>query len=510
MSTAHGPTLANTVSVGILQVLFAYLRKSVGKLLQAIFGWAVRALFGTVAESEATMLSVVVGAAAVWPLLLIGIPFPRLAALVLAFAPIPKWVPPGLIRIFWVVAAVIVPAGVAVALARRGTARVGDSAWKTFLSGFPVTVAIAAAFLTAFFTAPIRRLIALARRRQDVTIPLILEKERYAPEAEAIGGTLVECGFAIARAEPPWLLTAPSRVLAALGGKRLRSQMPENLHYYRSETLDVSIAPNAVTLQGAEADVARAHALVCEKATLGPGLQTVTAEAQAIEKRLKDIWAVFDRDRASHQKSVFLRSGIDAVSERLSETELSFEDWQVLYREILQVSRAIEGEGQLLGTEKENIMSADRKPRRRSPSAPPKAPAPTPAFPAVPVRRVSDLSTPQLVAGLTGELRELIAREMELVKTEVRIDLKSELRSARSLGIAAVLALAFLDMLFVAGALWLAQWIAPPLAALAVAGGLLVLAIVFALVGKAALVRPLKATRQTMTENWTWAKNRIA
>jgi hypothetical protein len=65
-------------------------------------------------------------------------------------------------------------------------------------------------------------------------------------------------------------------------------------------------------------------------------------------------------------------------------------------------------------------------------------------------------------------------------------------------------------MLFVAGALYLARWLAPPIAALAVAGGLLVLAIVFGLVGKAALVKPLETTRQTLSENWSWAKNRIA
>jgi hypothetical protein len=144
------------------------------------------------------------------------------------------------------------------------------------------------------------------------------------------------------------------------------------------------------------------------------------------------------------------------------------------------------------------------------PSAAPPPSAPRRAWPPAPGRRVAELSTPQLVAGLTGELRGLIARELELARTEMRIDFKRELSSARWLGIAAVLALAFLNLLFVAGALYLARWIAPPLAALAVAGGLLVLAIASGLVGKAALVKPLETTRQTLSESWAWAKNRIA
>ena len=502
--------------MGILQGILAWLQKSLGKLLQAIFGWAVRALFGTVEESEQTLLSVIVGAAAAWPLLLVGIPFPKLAALVLAFVPIPKRISPGVVRAGWIVAAAMVPVAVGIALARRGTARKGDTAWKTGLSGFPVTVAIAAAFATAFVTAPIRRLIALARRRQDVTVPLILRKDEYSPEARALALTLRHADFDLTRDDPPWLLTAPSRVLSALGGERIRNQLPRDLHYYRSPDLDVTIVPNGVTLQGTEKAVARAHALVCEKATLGPGLQTISAAAQAIEKRLKDVWAVFAREPAAHESSSALRRGIGDVSRRLAETDVNFEDWQVLYREILQVSRAVEGGTPLLATQEE-VMSEDRNrgeetPRRPSGLADRGAEKEMSRrrWPPAPGRRVAELSTPQLVAGLTGELRGLIGRELELARTEMRIDLKRELSSARWLGIAAVLALGFLNLLFVAGALYLARWLAPPVAALAVAGGLLVLTIAFGLAGKAALVKPLETTRQTLSESWSWAKNRIA
>src|SRR3954470_18155964 len=118
--------------MGILQGLFAWLRKSAGKLVQAIFGWAVRALFGTPQEGEKTMLSIVVGAAAVWPLLLVGIPFPKVAAFVIAFVPIPKWVESGWIRAIWIVAAVAVPVGVGAALAKRGD-NPGRSGWRAAL-----------------------------------------------------------------------------------------------------------------------------------------------------------------------------------------------------------------------------------------------------------------------------------------------------------------------------------------------------------------------------------------
>ena len=131
-------------------------------------------------------------------------------------------------------------------------------------------------------------------------------------------------------------------------------------------------------------------------------------------------------------------------------------------------------------------------------------------WPPRPGRRVSALSTPQLVAGLTAEMRELVRKEVDLAKAELRVDLKAEAKSAKWLGLAAVMALCFLNMLFVAAALLVARWISPPLAALVVAGGLLLLTALFAMLGRASLVKPLESTRRTLNESWAWAKNRIA
>ena len=482
--------------MGVLQALFAYLRRSAGKMVQAIFGWAVRALFGTPKESEKTLLAVAVGAAAAWPLLLIGVAFPKIAALVLAFIPIPEWVSPGWIRGIWIAAALAVPAGVGAALAVSG--KQAAPKWKRWLEGFPVTAALAAAFFTAFVTSPVRRLLGIVKRREDRTIPLILEPEDYSAAADDLCRTLRRGGLEVERADPSWLMTAPARVLRTIGGRFLGDRIPEDIHFYRGEKLDVAVNPNDITIQGRKEEAARAHALLSEEATLGPGLQTVEASAQAIEKTLKDLWSVYARRPRTHEGSAILARRLSAVARELEETYLTFDDWQILYREILQMERAIEGRPQALGGRKETDMkeTKDEAPVRR--------------WPPRPGRAVSALSTPQLVAGLTAELRELVRSEVELAKAEVRSDWKAELKSVRWLGLAAVAALGFVQMLFVALALWLAQRISPPLAALAVAGGLLAVALIFGLLGRASFVRPLESTRKSLNESWTWAKNRVA
>ncbi len=112
--------------MALLQALFALISKSAGKILNALFGWAVRALFGQTTAREQTFLSVMVAAAVAWPVLLVGIAAPKLAALLLAFVPIPHAVPAWTVRIVWMTLALLIPFGVGIAVAAKAPTK--DSA----------------------------------------------------------------------------------------------------------------------------------------------------------------------------------------------------------------------------------------------------------------------------------------------------------------------------------------------------------------------------------------------
>ena len=105
--------------MALLQALLALISKSAGKILNALFGWAVRALFGQTSAREQTFLSVVVAAAVAWPVLLVGIAAPKIAALLLAFVPIPHAVPSWTVRIVWMTLALVIPFAVGIAVATK-------------------------------------------------------------------------------------------------------------------------------------------------------------------------------------------------------------------------------------------------------------------------------------------------------------------------------------------------------------------------------------------------------
>src|SRR5690348_2844430 len=117
--------------MAIIQALFAFLTRSAGKILNAIFGWAVVALFGRTTSKQQTVLSVIVGAAAIWPLLLLGIVVPKFVTFVVGFIPLWNKVPSAWVRPVWIILAALVPLAVGMAVAAKSPPGAPkESVWK--------------------------------------------------------------------------------------------------------------------------------------------------------------------------------------------------------------------------------------------------------------------------------------------------------------------------------------------------------------------------------------------
>src|SRR5262245_33173023 len=216
--------------MAIIQPLLALLSRSVGRVVSALFGWAVVALFGETSRTQKIWLSALVGAAAAWPLLIVGVIWPRLATWILAFVPLPPWVSAQAIRWIWIALALAVPfaLGIAVALRSRGVrpsipgaspaaqakpaaekAPLHESKVVRLLRGLPITVAVAAAFLVVVVTVPVRRIVTLFRRRVDVHVPLVTDANGYEHVADEVAATLGANGMDVSPATPGWWVTAP-------------------------------------------------------------------------------------------------------------------------------------------------------------------------------------------------------------------------------------------------------------------------------------------------------------
>jgi len=326
----------------ILEAIFAFLRRSLGSVLRAMFGWATLALFGEVREKERPFLTVVVAAAAVWPFLLVGTIFPRPAALLLAITPVPEGAPEEIVRALWIGLTILIPLGVGWALSRRNGGREDRSWWKSLLLGFPTTLGLGIGFLFVCVAVPIRKVFALAAGRKEEHVPLAIPPEAYDETVARLREALVRGGIPVEPRKAPWGTRLLGRILHVFAGAVLKAYQPENLAYLCTDEIETTFYPNGVRLYGGEAVAARAHALIAESAMTTPALLCMSPEGQKLEERIRAIWG-----RRS-EKTPHLDADVQAVARELADTPLGFREWETLYRELLQVVVASRGASKLI------------------------------------------------------------------------------------------------------------------------------------------------------------------
>jgi uncharacterized membrane protein YqjE len=126
-------------------------------------------------------------------------------------------------------------------------------------------------------------------------------------------------------------------------------------------------------------------------------------------------------------------------------------------------------------------------------------------------KELATASTSELVGRLAGEAKELVKKEIDLAKVELRTEVKSEMKMAAGLAGAAVAALVTFQLLLAALVLGLAETMAPWAAALVTAGGFLALGLTAGAIGWGYRVRsPLSKTRKTLKEDAQWAQQRLS
>ncbi len=473
-----------------LQAILAAISRSAGKILNAIFGWAVRALFGQTSAKDQTFLSVVVGAAVAWPVLIVGIIMPKIAALLLAFVPLPHWIPSWIVRLVWVGLAIIVPVGVGIAVAAKAPPPPKhESVPKRILRGFPITVGLAAAFLIMFVSVPIMRLAAMVRGRKTANVPLITDAAAYHDVARTICEVLNRHGFEFRRGEPGWWVSAPTRILLWFGGDAFRGYVPAHLEFFQTEDIEMSMYPSGVLLRGKPRRLTWAHGLIAETVVHTDALQTSAPHAQALERRLREVWYRYDQGAKTAAESQRLARVLDDVTRELGQLDVDFDDWQVLYRQILQVGRAIDGRRQLMDAEaSEGGIMSEQNPE------------------AVP----SQMGTGELVKQIGAQAEVLLHKQIELAKAELKHDLKAEAAAVGGLGASAVLAIISVTLLLVTAALALSLVLPAWGAGLIVTGVMMAATLTVALISwKKRISTPMSRTRETLRDDVRWAKERL-
>jgi hypothetical protein len=330
--------------VVVIQALIAALARSAGRILNTALAWATVMIFGKVPDDRQIYLSVLTFASLGWIAVVLGIVVPSVGMFLLSFVTLPDWVDRTWVRLAMLIAALVLPGVVgAVALLLkdseerpRGAARV-----KAILKGYPFTLGLAVTLVLMTVFAPILKLQTIGRRWTSQHVPMLVESEHYDAVVEHVQRALATAGWKTERHPASWMLRLPTRVLTWLAGGSIDTLVAERLATLRSAVIEVVLHPSDLVVSGRAADVARARGVLARELAFSDAHLTWTKEANQLEDRLRAVWRELDRPRPIGTWTARSAHRLREIEGDLDRLEVSYEEWEVLFRAKLLVHVAM-------------------------------------------------------------------------------------------------------------------------------------------------------------------------
>ncbi len=328
--------------MAILAALFALGSRFVGRILTTALGWASTLLFGRVPADRQILLLAITFGSVIWMALLLGVMFPDVGTFLLVFIPDQDVIPEVVIRLVMLVAAAIVPAiiGTLTLLLARGSVRSPRAIAGALARGYPLTALLSILLVFLAGLAIFRKVRSVARGWTDAHVPFVVEPGRYDDVAADLTTAVSDGGLDVEVTVAPAVMSRPARWLAAVAGDAAASLVPDRLIQLVGDDLSILIYPSDLLISGRSVAVARARAAMASRLTTSAAHLTVTAESQAVEDRLTRLARpTDDAPEAARRFDDAAADELAAIDEVLARLDVPYEEWEVLYRQRLQVER---------------------------------------------------------------------------------------------------------------------------------------------------------------------------
>ena len=325
--------------MAIIAALVAFGSRFATKILTTALGWASTLLFGRVPASRQVLLLAITFGSVIWVTLVAGVVFPDVAAFLLLLIPPQDIVPEAVIRAVMLLGAILVPAvvGVLVLLLSPPAERHGRRALEAVARGYPLTILLA--FLLVFLAglAIYRKGFSLIRRWNDAHVPLVVEPGAYESVARDLDEAISASGLDVTARAAPSVMSSPARWLAKVAGRQSDALVPDRMVQLHGRDLDILIYPMDLLISGRPELVMRARAAMASRLTTSAAHLTVSEEAQGVEDRLVRLAGRDAPDPPAFDEAA--AAELASIDEFLATVEIPYEEWEVLYRQRLQVDR---------------------------------------------------------------------------------------------------------------------------------------------------------------------------
>jgi hypothetical protein len=504
--------------VAPLSLLFSFLGKKIGTILQAIFGWSVTALFGRLEKKKELAVTVALALSIAWPFFVLGLVFPGVAGWALAFLPLERWLGPTVMRLIWAVLAFFVPLGVG-ALVHFAAPSPRTGKGRALLHGYPLALGFFGAFVVTVVTVPLLKLASILKGWAEEHVYMQPRVGAYDRVVGEICEACARAGMLPRVTEPSPTMQLATKVLKTLARGAVQPIVAEEVRRVEGDGVEMVLYPSDLLLRGKPEKVALVRAMLTRTDVDADAYLVGSERGQCIQDELGRLIAVA-RQHAERGQELgrTAKTRLVEVWQEMNRAKVPFDEWVMLESIARRVERRIvrmdlgnvmpldpqEDELDQIRTpsaEQAALVKTPRgdKERTMAIESPVSDPMPTP---------LEEASTTELVKSAMDEAKELVKLEVELAKNEVKQELKAAQRAAIGFGIAAGASVLVLCLLAMALVLALGG---TALVALAVAGAFLVLGGIAAAVGYGMLPKsPLENTRRRLQTDINQLKEHVA
>jgi hypothetical protein len=322
--------------MAILATVFGLIGRFTGKLLTMSLGWASLLLFGRVPKDKEVFLAAITFGSVSWVVLIIGVLVPAAGGFLLSSAPIPDWVDEGVVRLVMLGAVLVLPPILSLAtlkLLRPQDRPRGIGPILIHLArGYALAAGLAMLLVFLGIIGLVRKVSSLTRRWSDTHIPIVVKPGGYEQLAADLDRAISDAGIDIVPREASAVMVVPGKLLATAAGTSVRGLLPDRLVRLVGKDLEVLIYPSDVAISGKQQTTARVQAALASRLTTAEAWLTMSAEAQKIEDRLGHL--AKDRPYGAERAEA-----LASIDDQLATKELPYDEWEVLYRQRLQVER---------------------------------------------------------------------------------------------------------------------------------------------------------------------------
>ncbi len=278
--------------MALIAAISAFLGRAVGRILQTTLGWASVLLFGRVPQSRQIVMAAITLGSIAWLVTLVGVAVPGVGVYLLTAIPHVPYVQDWMLRLVMLAAALFIPlligaAGLLLVDAERRPSglRIGGSV----LRGYPFAFVLAFTLVFLSVVAVARKARSLAKRWQDGHVPIVVKPGAYGAVADDLEAALHESGLDVSRRRAPRVLEMPSRLLARVAGRGVRSLVPDQFVLLELPGLEVLLYPSDIAISGEKRLLAAARAALAERLTSTDAHLTTNIEAQDVEDELQQL-----------------------------------------------------------------------------------------------------------------------------------------------------------------------------------------------------------------------------